>query len=65
MMIACTTHLADSAQAPGGPVEVSGWMVLDRRDADSRYVSCTVFFLFDHEVAVGFALGRGDEDIFA
>jgi len=45
MMIACTTHLADSAQAPKGPVEISGWMVSDRRDADSRYVARTAFFL--------------------
>ena len=57
--------MAVSAQAPGGLVEVNGWVVSDRRDTDGRYVGCTAFFLFDDEVAVGFARDRGEEDVFA
>lgn len=39
-------------------------MVSDRRDAGGRYVACTVAFLFDDEVAVGFALDKGEKDVF-
>lgn len=40
-------------------------MVSDLRDADGRYVGCTAFFLFDDEVAGGFAGDRGEKDVFA
>jgi hypothetical protein len=65
MMTACATHLAASAQAPESPVEINGWMVSDRRDAGGHYVGCTAFFLFDDEVAIGFARDRGEKDVFA